>query len=127
MSPNRLYLPRARSRRGPVAWAQLAAPVVPGGPSSTVGTYSNSWSPSSKVRLSTRILAPELRLAMRNPDALAMVGQSQAALRMLHFVSLLGEWPVLSGCARRGGWDPRDDCRTWIPRVERLTAEFLEG
>ena len=34
--------------------AQLAAPVVPGGPSSTVGTYSNSWSPPSKVRLSTR-------------------------------------------------------------------------
>ena len=26
--------------------AQLAAPVAPGGPSSTVGTYSNSWSPS---------------------------------------------------------------------------------
>jgi Asparagine synthase len=39
-----------------------------------------------------RILAPELRLAMRNPDALAIVGQSTAALRMLHFVSLLGEW-----------------------------------
>ena len=34
--------------------AQLAAPVVPGGPSSTVGTYSNSWSPPSKARLSTR-------------------------------------------------------------------------
>ena len=34
--------------------AQLAAPVAPGGPSSTVGTYSNSWSPPSKVRLSTR-------------------------------------------------------------------------
>jgi hypothetical protein len=34
--------------------AQLAAPVVPGGPSSTVGAYSNSWSPPSKVRLSTR-------------------------------------------------------------------------
>ena len=34
--------------------AQLAAPVVAGGPSSTVGTYSNSWSPPSKVRLSTR-------------------------------------------------------------------------
>ena len=34
--------------------AQLAAPVVLGGPSSTVGTYSNSWSPPSKVRLSTR-------------------------------------------------------------------------
>jgi hypothetical protein len=34
--------------------AQLAAPVVPGGPSSTVGTYSNSWSPPSNVRLSTR-------------------------------------------------------------------------
>jgi hypothetical protein len=36
------------------AWtAQLAASVVPGGPASTVGTYSNSWSPPSKVRLST--------------------------------------------------------------------------
>jgi hypothetical protein len=34
--------------------AQLAAHVAPGGPSSTVGTYSNSWSPPSKVRLSTR-------------------------------------------------------------------------
>ena len=33
--------------------AQLAS-VVPGGPSSTVGTYSNSCSPPSKVRLSTR-------------------------------------------------------------------------
>ena len=33
--------------------AQLAAPVVLGGPSSTMGTYSNSWSPPSKVRLST--------------------------------------------------------------------------
>jgi hypothetical protein len=39
-----------------------------------------------------RILAPEMRLAMRNPDALALVGQSTAGLRMLHFVSLLAEW-----------------------------------
>ena len=33
---------------------QPAAPWVPGGPTSTVGTYSNNWSPPSKVRLSTR-------------------------------------------------------------------------
>jgi hypothetical protein len=31
--------------------AQLAPPVLPGGPSSTVGTYSSNWSPPSKVRL----------------------------------------------------------------------------
>jgi hypothetical protein len=46
-------VPESRSS-ATYGFAQLAAPVLPGGPSSTVGTYSNSWRPPSKVRLSTR-------------------------------------------------------------------------
>jgi hypothetical protein len=52
--PRGRYFALDRRTNQSASLAQLAAPVAPGGPSSTVGTYSNSWSPPSKVRLSTR-------------------------------------------------------------------------
>ena len=39
-----------------------------------------------------RILAPELRLAVRDPNALAVISRSSIGLRLLHWVSMLGEW-----------------------------------
>ncbi|NUR50236.1 MAG: hypothetical protein HOV71_19085 [Hamadaea sp.] len=38
------------------------------------------------------LLAPDMRQALKDPDALALIGRSSAGLRTLQWASLLGEW-----------------------------------
>jgi asparagine synthase len=39
-----------------------------------------------------QVLSPEMRLALKDPHALALIGRSMPGLRVLNWASLLGEW-----------------------------------